>query len=355
MSDQNPPEQPPYRPGDVVNGWLLTEGGEWVPATQPPTAPAFTDTTAVSQAPVSSASHPFAPQATPKKKRKKWPWIVAAAVVVVILAVVNVADQIISNAITTAREESTSSTSSDGGASAGDEQADEGSVAEDEPVAEEEPEPEPVDLSTFGEVDAATWAAIAADANAHVGKQVIVYAEVTQYDSYTGADSVRANVGATQPGGEYELDVNTFLVAEDDAPFNGVVLEDVLKVHAVVSGAIEYETTMGALEVVPALSVVAVEKVGYKDLTGDTVIGAPVWSGYGSMELPITVTNSAAGPMSYSIEVVAESPDGSTQYDSGYVHVDNLNPGQSGTDNAFFMEIPQDAVYRVVSVERRAP
>lgn len=324
MSDQNPP-QPSYRPGDVVNGWVLSEEGEWRPADYP---------------------SPAAPQTSvAKKRKKKWPWIVGAAAVVVLVVLGFVGVWIAQTMASEAEREASVSERNSSDPS-------ENSFTE---VEEPTPTPEPVDLTTFAEIDGATWESIAKDANAHVGEQIIAYAEVIQYDSATGANSVRAFVGAGQPGNSSELTTNTFLVGDDASVFAGAVLNDVLKVHAVVTGILEYETTAGGFEVVPELTVVAAEDVGFRDLTADATVGAPQWSGYGSMDLPITVTNTAPTAMDFSIEVVAESPDGSTQYDSGTAYIESLNPGQSGTSEAFFFDIPEDATYRIVSVERYEP
>ncbi|GAA4772491.1 hypothetical protein GCM10023351_15860 [Microbacterium gilvum] len=351
MTDPAQPAQPQHRPGDIVNGWLLTESGQWVPATPPPAH------TGGAQPLHGSAVQPPAfgnvPAAPPVKRRRKWPWIVAA-VVVGALIVGNVADQLISSAITTAREEASSdegSASSGGTASSGEGTAE--SEQDESAVVEEEPAEFAIDLSDFSEIDAATWDAIAADGESHVGEYAIVYAEVTQFDSNTGDQAVRASVGSSQPGGEYELETNTIVNAEADL-LDGVVVGDVLKVHAIVDGTLEYDSTFGGTNVVPSLTAVVIERVGYKDLSADVVLGAAVWSGYGGVDVPVTITNSSTAAMGYSVEIVAESPDGGVQYDSSYAYADHLQPGQASTNEASFYDIPGDAVFRVVEVTRNA-
>ncbi len=69
--------------------------------------------------------------------------------------------------------------------------------------------------------------------------------------------------------------------------------------------------------------------------------------------VPVTVTNSGTVVYTYSVEIAATSPDGSVQYATASVFVDNLAPGQQATDvAAFFEDVPADAVFTVVSVER---
>lgn len=55
-----------------------------------------------------------------------------------------------------------------------------------------------VDLTAFAEADAATFAAIAADADAHVGEQLVIYGEVSQFDDITGPCGLLVGVSNAQ-------------------------------------------------------------------------------------------------------------------------------------------------------------
>lgn len=209
-----------------------------------------------------------------------------------------------------------------------------------------------MDLSAFTAVDTAAWAQIAKDPEGYVGDKIVLYAEVTQFDAATGSDSFRASTGAEQPSGPLELDVNT-LLSGDRSVLTDVTVGDVLKVHAIVEGATTYDTVMGGGMTAPVLKVAAVENVGFKDLSGDVALGTPAAQEYGGVVLPLTVTNSSTVQMTYSVEVVAESPDGTVQLGTASAYAENLGPTQSAAVNAeFYEDLPPDAVFRIASVDR---
>ncbi|MHA7132219.1 hypothetical protein [Oerskovia turbata] len=208
------------------------------------------------------------------------------------------------------------------------------------------------DLTSFTAVDAANWAQIAKDPEQHVGEKIVLFAEVTQFDAATGSDSFRASTGAEQPSAPFDLDVNT-LLSGDRTILADVTVGDVLKVHAIVEGATTYDTVMGGGMTAPVLEVAAVEVVGFKDLSGDVALGTPVPQEFGGVALALTVTNSSADQMSYSVEIVAESPDGTTQLGTASAYAQNLGPGQSAAVTAdFYEDLPPDAVFRIASVDR---
>ncbi|MFJ4106235.1 DUF4190 domain-containing protein [Oerskovia enterophila] len=209
-----------------------------------------------------------------------------------------------------------------------------------------------MDLSAFTAVDAAAWAQIAKDPEGYVGDKIVLYAEVTQFDAATGSDSFRASTGAEQPSAPFELDVNT-LLSGDSSVLTDVTVGDVLKVHAIVEGATTYDTVMGGGMTAPVLKVAAVEDVGFKDLSGDVALGAPVAQEYGGVALALTVTNSSTVQMTYSVEIVAESPDGTVQLGTASAYAENLGPSQSAAVTAdFYEDLPPDAVFRIASVDR---
>lgn len=73
-----------------------------------------------------------------------------------------------------------------------------------------------------------------------------------------------------------------------------------------------------------------------------------VTTSYGSSEVPVTVTNTSSDTQTFFVTIVAESPDGSVQYDSTTVVTSDLKPGQSATETAYFTEeVPADAVLSV--------
>jgi len=324
MTDQNQ-----YKPGDIVNGHVLTSAGTWQPLAAPP-MPTSTDGYGA-PTPLS----PVMPSGADRQRRSlRWLWItlgVLGGLFLLFLIIGLTAD----------------GSEVDDDAAPGTGSTEERAAA---PAADEEPPA--VDPAAYAPLDAAAWAQVAKDPEAARGQKITVFAEVTQFDSATGTGSFRANVGATQPAGEFELETNSMLDG-DAEQLSTVTQGDVLKVYAEVTGSLEYETMMGGATVVPALSVAGFEVVGYLDITGDVQLGGAVWGEYGGVDVPVAIVNSANVPMSYSVDIVAENTDGTQQFGSAYASADNLAPGQSTMIEAsFFEDLPADVVIKVVSVER---
>lgn len=76
----------------------------------------------------------------------------------------------------------------------------------------------------------------------------------------------------------------------------------------------------------------------------------------GFRSVTLTVTNNSSKRSNYLIDVSIESPDGSTQYDTTIVFVNNLEPGQTTDSDAFPVtkEVPEDAVAVIKKVSRTA-
>jgi hypothetical protein len=214
--------------------------------------------------------------------------------------------------------------------------------------------PPPADVAEFVPLDARGWAQIVKDPDGSSGMAIVVFAEVTQFDAATGREMFRANAGAEQPTVEFELVDNTIFVG-DAAALDGVMAGDVIKVHATVDGAETYDTAIGGAATAPRLRVDSAEVVGFKDLSGDVVLAAATRDEFGYVSVPVTVVNSASKPMTYHIDLVAESPDGAQQISTATAYVENLAPGQSAAVTAdFYEELPPDAAFRVVSIDRYA-
>ncbi|MFD2029054.1 DUF4190 domain-containing protein [Promicromonospora aerolata] len=214
---------------------------------------------------------------------------------------------------------------------------------------DEAPAPDPAD---FLRVDAKQWDAIAKDPDRAKDRAIVVFAEVTQFDSDTGPDRFRAGAGVDRPGATLELGTNTVFVG-DEALLDGVSAGDVLKIHAVVVGSLEYENQLGGVATVPVLDIARFKDVGYADLSKDVELGSTVRDQLGWVSLPVTVTNSSGRTVTYMVDVVAESADGSTSYGTGTVFAEDLEPGEKKEVMAdFFDDVPEDAVFRVEKAER---
>lgn len=135
------------------------------------------------------------------------------------------------------------------------------SNSEEQSIEEPAPEPERVapDLSTFGELDERTLALIAKDPAAYEGTNAIVYGKITQYDSFTGKCSMRLNLGHTVMEYSYDYEHNTLAFSGDgDATcpvLDPLVQDDIVKLWVTVSGAYNYETTIGGTATAIAIEV----------------------------------------------------------------------------------------------------
>lgn len=107
----------------------------------------------------------------------------------------------------------------------------------------------------------------------------------------------------------------------------------------------------------PSASESVSQGYGSKDASADVVVSGPADNSNQFMtEVPITVTNNSEKRSNYAIDVVAESADGSVQYETGFAYVENLEPGQSALETVVFFKPIADpgANYRVVTVSRTA-
>jgi|GEM_PF-2716601 hypothetical protein len=200
--------------------------------------------------------------------------------------------------------------------------------------------------STFAELSADEWAEITRDPAAYEGDGVVLFANV---DSFPTGDIATyfGQVSPVQPADEFELsDPVYFLDPEGVIP--GVADGDVLRVDAVVTSR---EIAPG--DPTPILVAVRAEAAELADLTGNVVLGPPEPTDVNNgTRIPVTITNNGDTVTGFIAEVVATSADGSTQYGTTPAIVDSLQPGQVGETEAFFFDLPPDAVFDVLSVQR---
>lgn len=260
---------------------------------------------------------------------------VVGAVLGVLLAVVG--SNAIADLVRTVSEESASAASEDGAGT---------------PGGDAEGEAPAFDPQDFDAVDATRWRSIVENPQRATGRAVVVFAEVARFDSSTGPDRFLAVAGVDQPGTTFELQSTSVFIA-DEAQLAGVETGDVLKIHAVVVDSMEYETELGGVSMIPALTIAQLEDVGFVDLSTDFTLASAERDQIGILSVPVTVTNSGAQTFAYSAEIVAQSKDGSTTYETGLVFVEGLEPGQTVEAKAdFFEDVPADAVFRVERAER---
>jgi hypothetical protein len=237
------PQQPPYQPYPPQQGWQPGPGA------QPSGGYPFPQPTGGYQQPTGQPWPPMPPAPAPKKHRK-WPWIVTGLVVFLLLIMI-----IGAGGSKTANPTSTASTSAPGSATS----AQPAAVA-----AAPVPAPAPQPAAPPKAITARDWAKIAKDPDSHVGEAIIVYGEVTQFDSATGTGVFRANVDGVKHQVSYgfaDYPTNTVL-SGDGSALGDLVQGDLFKAEAVVAGSLSYETTMGGNLSAPKLTVSKVTVIG---------------------------------------------------------------------------------------------
>lgn len=217
------PQQPhqPYQPQQP--GW------QPMPGAQPSGGYPYPQHTGGYQQP---AGQPRPPMPPAPKRHRKWPWVVSGLVVFLLLIVV----------IGAAGSSTTPTTTAAG--------------TDAHPAAAPATPPKAI--------TAHDWALIAKDPDSHVGEAVIVYGEVTQFDSATGTGEFRANVDGVKHPVSYgfaDYPTNTVL-SGDVSALGNLVQGDLFQADAVVAGSVSYQNTMGGSLSAPKLTVLKVTVIG---------------------------------------------------------------------------------------------
>ena len=239
MNPQQPPYQPhpPQRPGGQQPPGAQHSGGYQYPSGGYPQ-------------PTGQQPWPPTPPVPAPKKHRKWPWVVSGLVVfIVLIMMVGAAGS---------RTAPTASTPSSGTNAVP--ASTPGSVTSAQPATA----PVPVPATPPKAITARDWAKIAKDPNSHVGEAIIIYGEVTQFDSATGTGEFRANVdGVKHPVSYGFADYPTNTVLSGDASTLGDLVQgDLFQANAVVSGSVTYQNTMGGSLSAPQLTVLKVTVIG---------------------------------------------------------------------------------------------
>lgn len=109
------------------------------------------------------------------------------------------------------------------------------------------------------------WLEIAKDPDSHAGNCVVVYGEVTQFDSATGNNAFRADIDGVEQTPQYgfvNYSTNTVLIG-DSYSLRDVVQYDLFKAEVTVLGSKTYQTQMGGQTVVPELRVDSISTTGH--------------------------------------------------------------------------------------------
>lgn len=225
------------------------------------------------------------------------------------------------------------------------------STPDADPASVATPSPTPsVDLASYVPIDNATWLGIQAAPEASAGQRIVVHAFVTRTYAATGGGTLQVSVTSAQPASEVE---GTVAVLRGSPEVLGAPeIGSVLRVHAEVAGA--YAGPTGGAARIPELTVAAVEDVGPYDLAADVGIGA-VSRGSGRLLVPVTVRNSSDAVLTYRVDLVATSADGTVQQSWARPEFASLAPGSTASMNVRLEPASEDAVLGVAAITRALP
>jgi Protein of unknown function (DUF2510) len=119
--------------------------------------------------------------------------------------------------------------------------------------------------SSHHSVSSQAWLEIVKNPDGHVGQCLIVYGEVTQFDSATGTTEFRANAGGVHQSPQYgfvNYPTNT-LFSGTASKLNAVVEGDVFSAEVTVLGHVDYNNTFGGSTSAPLLRVDSIRATGH--------------------------------------------------------------------------------------------
>jgi hypothetical protein len=111
------------------------------------------------------------------------------------------------------------------------------------------------------------WKLVAKDPDKYAGKRYIVHGVVTQFDSATGTDAFRADVGGVRRKPSYgfvDYETNTVFTA-DASKLAKVVQDDLFTAKVTVVGSYSYDTQIGGSTTVPMLRIDSITVTGSID------------------------------------------------------------------------------------------
>lgn len=207
-----------------------------------------------------------------------------------------------------------------------------------------------VDLASFTPVDNATWLGIQDAPEASAGQRIVVHAFVTRTYAAQGGATLQVRVTSAQPASEVE---GTLAVLRGSPDLLGSAqIGTVLRVYAEVAGA--YAGPTGRAARIPELTVLAAEHVGPYDLAADVGIGE-VSRGSGRLLVPVTVRNSSDAVLTYRVDLVATSADGTVQQSGARPEFASMAPGSTASIDVRLEPASEDAVLSVAAITRALP
>ena len=125
-------------------------------------------------------------------------------------------------------------------------------------------QPKAPSCTTYQTLDSQTWLEIVKDPDSYKNQCFTVYGDVTQFDSATGTNSFRADVGGVEQTPSYgfvNYPTNTYLTGSAST-LNSVVEQDLFTANVMVLGSYSYQTQIGGQTTVPKLQVNSIQVTG---------------------------------------------------------------------------------------------
>jgi hypothetical protein len=118
--------------------------------------------------------------------------------------------------------------------------------------------PQDLDPSTYQSLSPRDYALLVKDPNSNIGRKIVVYGVVTQFDAATGKAQLRANTGA-QPDDYLQY---TIIDALDPSILANVVQRDAVTMWCKVKGSGTYDPIFGGRMTVPEFWVYIIKDAG---------------------------------------------------------------------------------------------
>lgn len=123
------------------------------------------------------------------------------------------------------------------------------------------------EISKFPKYSKRDYKKLLRDPDSYRGKAIQVWGEVTQYDSATGNEALRANISYKKKAlsygySQYEDNV---IIEGDEEILSKLVEGDLFFAKAIVVGSFSYDTQIGGSTTVPELHVMKVKRYGSVD------------------------------------------------------------------------------------------
>lgn len=119
-----------------------------------------------------------------------------------------------------------------------------------------------LDPASYQELSERDYALLVKEPDSHVGRRIVVYGRVTQFDAATGTTTFRADTDSVPQEQWYDYDVNTVVNLADESLGKQIVEDDLVKMFVEVKGSERYGTQIGGNTTTPLVLANIIEVTG---------------------------------------------------------------------------------------------